>query len=153
MIFPTLRGKNGGYINLNQTAIECIFERGYAGYPDSSPFLDPDMCQQMVDEYHARRELTYSFGGWFEDRSAVWGGSYLEEGCKFIHLGYDFNAPVGTSVAVNRECEIILIDDDTPDVGGWGARVIVRLIDVQMFLIYAHVKLRLSHGQRKTGTI
>ena len=153
MIFPAMRGKNGGYINLNESAEKHDLWQKRPKNLERSPFLDPATCQQMVAEYHAERGLVYSFGGWLEDRSLVWGGSYMEEGQKFIHLGYDFNASVGTPVAVNRECELIQIDDDTPEEHGWGTRLIVRLIDEPMFLIYAHVKLRLSHGQKKPGTI
>jgi hypothetical protein len=107
----------------------------------------------MIRESEQELGLDFSFGGWLEDRSDIWGGSYMEHMHKFIHLGMDLNAPAGTPVAINRECEIVQIDDDTPEEHGWGTRVIVRLIDEQMFLIYAHVKLRLSHGQKKPGTI
>jgi len=152
MIFPTLKGKNGGYINLDRIAEEAVSRQRRPSHPKISPYLDPARCQKLVHKYQAKRGLAYSFGGWLEDRSFVWGGSYLEKDKMYVHLGYDFNAPVGTLVAVDRACEVVLVDDDTPLIGGWGTRMIVRLIDEPMYLIYAHIRLRLN-GDKKLGPI
>ena len=153
MILANLKGKRGGYFNLNlraQRRLPAIV--GYYQSPKQSPFLKPRACQEeLIDPAHQELELDYSWGGWIEDRSTVWRGCYMQAGNKYIHLGYDFNAPVGTLVAVDMHCKVISIYSDTPEEHGWGTRVIVRLLDEPMYLIYARVDL-LSPAEKLLGT-
>lgn len=143
MLLANLRGKKGGYLNLDLRAQRRLpILQGYSTPPKRSIFLKPHVCQtELIDRAHKELGLDYSWGGWLEDRSVVWRGSYLQAGNKYIHLGYDFNAPAGTSVAVDKHCKVVHIDSDTPEEHGWGTRVIVRLLDEPMYLIYAHVDL------------
>jgi len=138
MLFPELKGQRFGYVNMNQVA-----KAWFAKYPErvasENPLLDPTTCQAMMDEIHAEFGFAISYGGWLEDRSTLWRGSYLDEAKIYLHLGVDVNAPAGTAVAVDRHAEVIRVDDDTPLVGGWGNRVILRLRDEPIVLIYAHL--------------
>lgn len=145
MIFPTLKGRVSGYVNLDLYARGWLTRNGYSsshseiGYPAESPLLDPAVCQDMVRECHAHLGLDFSYGGWLEDRSTLWKGSYLKEGNKYIHLGLDINVPEGTPVALDMPGEVVLVDSDHPLVGGWGTRVMIKLADAPIVLIYAHL--------------
>jgi len=74
-----------------------------------------------------------------ENRNTFLKGTYLDENEKYLHLGVDIIVPYKTSVACDMPAEVIRIDDDHPEDGGWGPRVIVRLRDVRTVLIYAHL--------------
>jgi len=145
MIFPTLLGRRSCYINLDLYAQGWLERNGYShvhsevGYPMVSPLLDPAVCQKMVLECHAKLGVDYSYGGWLEDRSVLWRGSYLKEDNKYIHLGVDVNAPAGTPVALDMPGRLVLLDNDHPLVGGWGTRVMIKLTDAPIVLIYAHL--------------
>jgi murein DD-endopeptidase MepM/ murein hydrolase activator NlpD len=139
MIFPDLKGKLVGYVNLDEYAKRWLRRNGYEEYPSKSPLLDPRICQEMLDECHALLGLAYSYGGWLEDRSVLWRGSYLKEGDKYMHIGLDVNAPVGTKIALDMPGEVAFIDDDHPVIGGWGRRVIIQLNAFPIVLIYAHL--------------
>lgn len=148
MIFPTLKGKVTGYVNLNEYAAGWLKRNNHKPRLKKSPLLDPEICQAMVEECHMQLGVDYSYGGWLEDRSVLWKGSYLEEGNKYIHLGLDINAPVRTAVALDMPGQIVLIDNDHPFVGGWGNRVIIKLHSVPIVLIYAHLaNIRYNVGQ------
>ncbi len=115
-----------------------------------NPLLDPHTCQEMIDQAHARLGIDYSYGGWLEDRSELWQGSYLDTNQTHIHLGVDFNVPAGTLVAVDEAVEVLFVDCDFPVEGGWGNRVIVRSIEAGDILIYAHLadEVRCSPGEK-----
>ena len=147
LTFPELHGARFGSIHLDLLAQAHkqfqeeeiryrITDRGVI----SNPFLDPDACLSLIREAHARLGIDHSYGGWFEDRNTLWRESYLERGQHWIHLGVDFTVPVATKVAATWRATVEWIDDDTPDVGGWGPRVIVRLKDTpNVVLIFAHL--------------
>lgn len=139
MIFPTLKGRSTGYINLNEYAKEWLKRNTCEHELTESPLLDPQICQAMVDECHIRLGVQYSYGGWLEDRSVLWKGSYLEEDNKYTHLGLDINAPEGTPVALDMPGQIVFIDNDHPLVGGWGNRVMIKLHFLPIVLIYGHL--------------
>jgi murein DD-endopeptidase MepM/ murein hydrolase activator NlpD len=145
MIFPTLSGRVSGYVNLNLYARGWLKRNGYSGahseigYPVVCPLLDPVACQDMVLECHAKLGLDFSYGGWLEDRSILWKGSYLKDDNKYIHLGLDVNAPAGTPVALDMPGRLALVDNDHPLAQGWGTRVMVKLDDAPIVLIYAHL--------------
>ncbi len=138
MIFPTLKGKRFSYVNLD-TFARFWLPMTYDQPMIQNPLLDPQVCQTMVDECHNMLGVAYSYGGWMEDRSTLWRGSYLDRGAMFTHLGLDINAPVGTPVAVDMPGEIVLIDCDHPLVGGWGTRVMYKLDALPIVLIYGHL--------------
>jgi murein DD-endopeptidase MepM/ murein hydrolase activator NlpD len=145
MIFPTLKRRRSGYVNLDLYARGWLERNGYngahseVGYPAVSPLLDPAVCQAMVNECHAKLGFDFSYGGWLEDRSVLWKGSYLKEDNRYIHLGIDVNAPAGTPVALDMPGRVVLVDNDHPLIGGWGTRVMIKLDDAPIVLIYAHL--------------
>jgi murein DD-endopeptidase MepM/ murein hydrolase activator NlpD len=139
MIFPSLKNKNFGYVNLNTEAQGWCSAKGLANTKKHNPLLDPKTCQEMVNDVHAKYSLDYSYGGWMEDRSFLWRGHYLEGEGAFIHLGVDINAPTGTEVAADFDVSVAKIDDDYPEEGGWGPRVILKHASYPIYMIYAHL--------------
>ena len=94
-----------------------------------SPFLTPDVMQRAVDEYHARHGITWSFGGYLEDRTSLWRGSYLSNiSGTFVHAGIDVNLPAQTLVRCTRGGVVRVVGDDRDTQGGWGPHVIVETI-------------------------
>lgn len=144
MLFPQLAGKKLGQINLAQLAKEWCQTSGFIG--PNNPFLDPSFCQQFLDEVHASREIDWSYGGWLEDRSELWRGTYLTDRRTGLHLGVDFNVPSGTLVAADRRLQVLRTDNDDPEPHGWGSRIVARVLDGPMgtdnpfALIYAHLQ-------------
>lgn len=139
MIFPELKNKKFGQVNLNIEA-ELWLTKNKKKYPSiSNPLLNPIVCQEMVNEVNQKNNIDYSFGGWMENRNVFLKGTYLDKNEKYLHLGIDINVPYRTSVACDLPAEIIRIDDDYPEESGWGPRVIVRLLTTPIILIYAHL--------------
>ncbi|MDO8583595.1 MAG: peptidoglycan DD-metalloendopeptidase family protein [bacterium] len=136
MFFPTLKIP-WTHVALNDLARVWLTEH-HVSERDANPLLDPTICQQMVDAYHQKNTITHSFGGYLENRRELWRGSYLEGTGNYLHLGIDWNAPVGTPVALPVSGQAFLIDCDTPDRFGWGNRVWFKLSDDNM-LIVAHL--------------
>ncbi|MCX6714579.1 MAG: M23 family metallopeptidase [Candidatus Uhrbacteria bacterium] len=163
LTFPELRGAQFGHMNLDLLAQEYrllqdenLFPRLTKQGVTTNPLLDPQTCLRMVQDAHARLGIDHSYGGWFEDRRVLWKDSYLEKGQHWIHLGVDFTVPTGTSVAATWKGTVEHVDDDTPEPGGWGPRVIVRLKDASdMILIFAHLgKIICKKGDRlKPGDV
>lgn len=87
MIFPTLAGKKFGYVSLNTEALNYV-STSY-DFSLENEFLNPELCQQMVESVHKKYGVDFSYGGWMEDRSFLWRKSYLETRQTFIHLGSD----------------------------------------------------------------
>ena len=138
MLFPDLRDKVFGYLNMNVEAQKwCAENRIDCG--NKNPLLDPIFCERVKNLIHLKYDLDCSYGGWMEDRSFIWKGSYLEERRNFVHLGVDFYVPAGTEVAVDFDAEVVRVDDDYPDEGGWGPRVIVRHLYKPIYMLYAHL--------------
>ena len=143
-----------GYLNLNDCAKEF---RTKHGLNKPNPLNDPQTCASMLDEFHQRLGLRWSYGGWLEDRRDLWAGSYLEKEQNFVHLGIDFNVPAGSLVEVDHLVKVIRIDTERPpQIGGWGTRVTVELVEQRgIYLIYAHLEARplCTHGEiLKPGT-
>ncbi len=138
MLFFELAKKEFGYVNLNSAA-KRWFLQNHISPDETNPLLDPIICNQMVEDLHEQLGIDYSFGGWLEDRGALWRGSYLDQTGSYLHLGVDFNVPAGTSVSAEHDAEVIRIDSDVPEEGGWGTRVILKPANGNEFLIYAHL--------------
>jgi murein DD-endopeptidase MepM/ murein hydrolase activator NlpD len=120
MIFPKLKGKIFGYVNLNTEAE--LWMKNKKPSPSKEALLDASISSIMVTDVHNKYHLDYSYGRWVEDRSFLWKGTYLEPLNTYIHLGIDINAPDGTEIATNFDAEVVIIDDDYPEEGGWGAK-------------------------------
>jgi len=142
MIFPELKGKKCGYVNLNLEAEKWVLAQGISS--DPHPLLDPAVCQKMVDAVHKKFSLDFSYGGWMEDRSFLWKGSYLDTDKTYIHLGVDINVPAGTKIAAAFDAEVVKIDDDYPEDGGWGPRVILKHASQPIYMIHAHLSKDIS---------
>ncbi len=139
MIFPQLKGKRVGYLNLNLWVQQLLPQGALQGVGAKSPFLEAKHATLAVASYHSMMSLDWSYGDWMADRRFVWKGSYLEDEAKFLHLGIDLNVPPGTHVALDRDATVIRIDNDAPEKHGWGNRVIFALRDEPIVLIYAHL--------------
>ena len=142
-IFPKLSGKKTAEVNLDQMAREWIHERQLSHLRNNvSVLLDPKICQEMVASVHKRLGVEWSFGGYLEDRSFIWKGSYLDQSGGYIHLGIDLNVPQGTEVACPVAGEVLLVDHDLGIDGGWGPRIVVAPEDASLrahALIFAHL--------------
>ncbi len=140
MIFPEYAGKKFGYINLNDEGRNWLAKNAarFAGAA-KNPLMDPEICQEMVLSVHRELGIDFSYGGWLEDRSSIWKDSYLEEENAPIHLGIDVNAPAGTAIGADFDSTIVRIDDDHPEEGGWGPRIIVKHASAPVYMIYAHL--------------
>jgi murein DD-endopeptidase MepM/ murein hydrolase activator NlpD len=138
MIFPQLKNKIYGYINLNLEVREWLIKKDKL-LAEKNPLLNPKTCQEMIMSVHEKYGLDFSYGGWMEDRSLLWKGSYLEEQNIFSHLGIDLNVPAGTEIAADFNAEVIKIDTDYPRKGGWGSHVFLKHLSEPVCLIYAHL--------------
>lgn len=142
MIFPNLKGKKFGYVNLNLEAIEWSKQNGQDLMINT--LIHPEVCQQFVDFVHKKYNIDFSYGGWMEDRSFLWRGWYLDESKMFTHFGLDLNVPVGTEVATDFQAEVALIMDDYPLDGGWGPHVILKNLEKNVYVLYAHLDRDIS---------
>jgi murein DD-endopeptidase MepM/ murein hydrolase activator NlpD len=101
----------------------------------------------MIDEVHRRCGVVWSYGGYMENRSNLWRGSYLEAAGNFLDLGVDCTAPRGTDIAVDFPAKVILADHDPDRDGGWGIRVFLALDGP--VLVYAHLQnVAVEPGQK-----
>ncbi len=125
MLFPQLKNTRVGQINLNNESV--LIGKGRNGEVEN-PLLDPKKCQEMIDDYHRRLDLVWSYGGWMENRQNVWSGSCLDEEQRYLHLGIDYNVKEGTEVAMPWKSEVIRVDHDQTKFG-WGGRVIVKQME------------------------
>lgn len=148
MLFPTLAGGRYAEVHLDREADSWIatYERTHGPQP-RSPLLDPGLCQRFVGELHARLGIAWSFGGYLEDRSRLWRGSYLEQTGAFIHLGVDFHVPQATPFVTQCPAAVVLVDDDGDQDGGWGQRIFLKpelaaecAAQPEIVLIYAHLQ-------------
>lgn len=132
-----------GYINLNEQAVNWRSARGVS--PDTNPLLDPRVSDEMVQAVHRAYGVLFTYGGWLEDRSVKLKGTYLDASGNYVHLGIDVNVPAGTLVALDHIGEVVHISDDHPEEGGWGPRVIVRLLEKPVYLVYGHLDYLICH--------
>ncbi|HZS42902.1 MAG TPA: peptidoglycan DD-metalloendopeptidase family protein [Candidatus Paceibacterota bacterium] len=142
MIFPTLKNKAFGYVNLNTEAELWLKDQKPA--LKENALLDPEVNTKMVADVHKKYGIDFSYGGWMEDRSFLGRGTYLEPLNTYLHLGVDINAPVGTEIAADFNAEVILIDDDYPEEGGWGPRVMLKHQSKPVYFIYGHLDKEIS---------
>lgn len=137
MIFPELQKKRFAKIDLNIEARRLMEENDCE---QANPLLDSFVCKRFIEDCHRRFGVDFSYGGWMEDRSTLWRGSYLDDDKRYIHLGIDFNVPAGTAVAAVRSGTVIRIDNDYPEPYGWGNRVIVDDESTGCVLVFAHLR-------------
>ncbi len=158
MLLPEFDGKRFSYWNTNQWAQGLAMEQGFCPtpriskeatwnkaldwdtiMPKRSQFLNPERKERLSE--NAKRILSADvlYGGWMEDRSFLWRGSYMEPS-KFRHLGTDFVAPAGTRVCIDESAILVQVYDDTPEIEGWGTRLLFKLWDYpDIHLVFGHL--------------
>lgn len=138
MLFPELRSKRFGYLNLDAVARQWLQAQGVSE-SDPNPLLDPSVCEGMIRSVHEELGLDFSYGGWMEDRQTLWRGSYLDREQTYVHLGLDVNVPAGTEVATDVEGDVVSVLSDVPEEGGWGTRIVIQPVIGSEMLVYAHL--------------
>jgi murein DD-endopeptidase MepM/ murein hydrolase activator NlpD len=113
-MFKELNNKSFGIINLNVEA------QKYLQNIEKVDLLDSNFCQKLVENSAKKLGVDFTYGGWLEDRSFLWKGSYLEKTGNFIHLGVDYNVPAGTKVFADYDMEVVHMENDFPLKHGWG---------------------------------
>ncbi len=144
-MFKDLEKSIFAYVNLNDEA-KCYVEN-----VESGDLLDSDFCQKVVDYAAKKYSVDFTYGGWLENRSFLWKGSYLEKTGNFIHLGVDFNVPSGTKIYANHEMKIVHIENDYPLKHGWGQMLIGYVEKLDICILYGHLSPENSY--RKNGII
>lgn len=140
MILPRLQGKRFSYWNANSWAYDMAPAVEDASQPRRrSAFLEPRMKERLSENAMRTLAADCLYGGYLEDRSYLWKGSYMEPS-KFLHLGIDFVAPAGTAVCIDERAELVQVYCDTPEESGWGTRLMFRLLDhPDIHLVYGHL--------------
>ncbi len=101
--------------------------------------LDPIAVGDLIQAYQTSQHAQFSFGGWMENRAAVWQGTYLDQDERYIHLGLDINASVGTPVRFPAAA-IVLNVMTSPDTDiGWGTRIDLKHPQLPWVLIIGHL--------------
>ena len=132
-MFKELENSFFGIVNLNEEA-KIFVEKVEVG-----DLLDSDFCQKVVDWAAKKYCVDFTYGGWTENREFLWKGSYLENTGNFIHLGVDYNVPVGTKVFANHEMKIVHIENDAPLKHGWGQMIIGYIEKLDICILYGHL--------------
>ena len=130
---------NGEAADFDQKFLNHSWALGRTSH-ERSPFLEPIVAQKMVDLYHERRGITWSHGGYLEDRTDLWRGGYLKE--PVIHGGIDVSLPAGTVVRCMRDGTVVWVDDDKNPDGGWGPYIVVRTMNDRgsvEYVLYGHL--------------
>ena len=140
LLFPQYHRRRWVYLPLGTLALGEQKE----GQPN--PLLDPIYCQKWVRRLHRRYRATCSYGGWFEDRSTLWIGHYMQPNMAF-HLGLDFNVPAHSRVHSPTSAKVVETWHDGDTHGGWGGRIILE-IKPKFHLVLAHLgKFAVRVGQ------
>jgi len=132
LLFPQLAQRVWKPINLNDFA-----EITHQFQPEVN-FLDAVQMNDWLHQVHEDLGCDYSYGGYLEDRSHLWCGSYIKKDSA-IHLGIDFNVPMGTEVYSAHSGKVVDILYD-PENFGWGGRVTIQ-INSNLYVVYAHLNL------------
>jgi murein DD-endopeptidase MepM/ murein hydrolase activator NlpD len=106
---------------------------------DPRGFADADTCTRFVDALHSRLGIDASFGGYLEDRSFLWQGTYLGGSGHELHLGIDCNVPADCPVSVPFNGVVLACDDDTPEPWGWGPRVFIETLEPDAAGVHRYV--------------
>jgi murein DD-endopeptidase MepM/ murein hydrolase activator NlpD len=137
---PAFSLADAGIVN-----IDFLTQRHLQQHPTTPPesFLDPSCIQHLLDEFHRQTNITWSYGGYLENRSTMLAASYLQKSGNFIHLGIDVNVPGGTIVQSTYDATVLLVDDDKDASGGWGPRVILQPTSgpyIDRVVVYGHLE-------------
>jgi len=133
-LLPWAVGKRGCYVNL--AALISEFYQTHQNQQEPHP-LEPAQMQQVINAYTAQENGDYLYGGWMEDRTHIWKGTYMDAQKKYIHLGVDITAPKGTSVCVPADGTVIHVSAAEGKDVDWGTNVAIQ-IDEYVF-VFAHL--------------
>ncbi|NLF25115.1 MAG: peptidoglycan DD-metalloendopeptidase family protein [Deltaproteobacteria bacterium] len=152
-LFPSLTGKAACRVNLDQEA-----QKHFTGnLGKSGPMLDAVQAEAFITGLQQSRGCAWSYGGYLENRAFMFRGSYLDHTGTYLHLGTDFNVPAETPVVLPWHAEILVVDDDEDQNGGWGPRVIARpdTSERDLVVIFAHLaEVQVAPGRHyRSGTV
>lgn len=122
--FPRLRDATWSYVNLSDL-------HDSIGRPD----------MHSVDTQNAVVPLRLTFGGFLEDRTALWAG-FEPHMKRMVHLGVDLNGmDPGEPVCLIEDAKVVHVMRDVRTFNGWGGRVIFRLERTCPFpyLLFGHL--------------
>lgn len=135
-IFPDHAQHDAVIVNLDALARELRPRADGRG-----ALLDADTTDRLLRRLCHRWKVGYSFGGYLEDRSVAWRGSYLPpEGA--LHLGIDINLPAQTAISLAYDATLVRVAHDPEQNGGWGGVAIFKLdqpIGDITHVLYAHL--------------
>lgn len=138
MTIPSIQDARILALDLNRFAVKDAAFRGLSK-TGNNPYIDPYFLDRILSQYHERQGLDATFGSYGENRGFIWRQTYLDGMENPIHAGIDINVPVGTLVEADTDCIVAWVGTDHPDKFGWGNRVIVKLRDAEIWMIYAHL--------------
>lgn len=134
-IFPDLDG-TWGVVDLNKEA-QGIVTKAF------NPLLVPSTQANYIKDLHLQKKIDYSYGGYLEDRSTLWSGSYLDSAIalhgQIIHLGVDFNVPAKSFVHLPYDGKVVFRTHDKDQNGGWGGRVDFYNQQGEFYFILGHL--------------
>jgi hypothetical protein len=134
-IFPQFEKAHWAKVDLGEIA-----KKEFANHSDN-PLLNPDFCDKWVNRIAQENHADVTWGGHFEDRKKLWQG-YYQDAPVVIHLGVDYNVPIGTIVTSPASGIIIDSWKDKNLENGWGGRIIMRMDNEWQgasYLIFGHL--------------
>lgn len=156
--FPKMEGE-WGFVDFNKVATEFqelispIKALDAADWREQNLLLDPYVAGAVAKFVRKIKGIDYCFGGYMEDRSALWEGHYMKPG-EVTHLGVDLGVPAITSdghdVYVHLPVEAKLVHSflDPDQDGGWGGKLIFEYKNCDVigddeeprYLVLGHLK-------------
>lgn len=131
VIFPTLKNRSWMIIDQDRLAKSICPE-----IDKFNPFLNPDFCERVINDYVKYHEVDYSYERAGLIRSHLWKNSYLKRDA-MRHLGCDYNVPSGTLLASPFDGVVVDVIMDNSE-GGWGSAIAIE-IENKDILIFAHL--------------
>lgn len=132
-LFPNLKNARWFKINLDGESRETGLD-----------LPNPKVCFKWIESLHKKYKVNCSYGGFGENRAYLWRNLYPGKTGKSIHLGVDYNVPVGTDVALISDVHVEEVWQDSDQNGGWGTRILARILEKnslgkELWIIYGHL--------------
>jgi hypothetical protein len=117
----------------------------YADYP-TNPLMEPELATAFIESLHKQWGVSWTWGGYEEDRTELWAGTYLDALAannteRVIHCGVDINVPHGTVTKAGIHGTVRYCGYDYPLPGGWGSYVVIEPSEPhsEYLFIYGHL--------------
>jgi len=124
-LFPALAG-----ITWRRVDLSAVYHR-HRGSGGCSDLRTAHMQRDVVLSAQLATATRYVFGGFMENRSAMWRGFEQPPWKHMIHLGVDFMGLLaGTRVAAPCDGTVVHVQADPATFNGWGGRVVLRVRSV-----------------------